>query len=309
MAARKKLTVAEKLRDGEKVIYELAGASFHEEAGALSCTLNGVTVAHYSFEGDDRLSCELLFTPALEDLLRGLARHYSAGSHEGFLRFVLGKDPRPALDAKRGMAIGLANRDVKQLGAKAVTGAKERLSRFLGGLPAAAGSSGKPTDEPALRSLSSLGGPSVVIGQELAARWAPKTGEKVLEACGDGATVVAAPGVGSILVLGTPDRVIVFGSGKEFFLVRVVSFDADDDGVLKRHLEHIDGKGFKKVLPKLVVEGPMVLFDSALSGKKALAKKDQHLEVLLEPGGYEVAQKTDTPDETTELLVVRLKAS
>jgi hypothetical protein len=46
-----------------------------------------------------------------------------------------------------------------------------------------------------------------------------------------------------------------------------------------------------------------------MSGKHAMAKKDQHLEILLDLGSYEVAQKTETPDETTELLVVRLKAS
>lgn len=35
MAATKKLSVAEKLLAGEKVIHELAGAAFEEEAGAL----------------------------------------------------------------------------------------------------------------------------------------------------------------------------------------------------------------------------------------------------------------------------------
>jgi hypothetical protein len=39
MAARRKLSVGEKLRDGQKVISELAGATFNKEAGLLSCTL------------------------------------------------------------------------------------------------------------------------------------------------------------------------------------------------------------------------------------------------------------------------------
>jgi hypothetical protein len=155
--------------------------------------------------------------------------------------------------------------------------------------------------------VQSGGGPYLVLPAGAASAWRGAADRAAYEAVSRGPdegrlTRIAGQ---DALTLGTPDPLYYAPLADGGVLVRVVSFDADDDEVLAGFLEQLPREGWQPFPGKLQVrDGALLAFDSAIAGDEAVADA---LRLELTPASYAVSGVTFTPDDGTELLLTRLQ--
>ncbi len=288
-----KPTYAEQIYKNQHGMIEMLGGTWKDEGGVLTGIWNGLTVTRMQVVDAKNVRCELLLTASAAAAIGpDRARFYGGASEAAFVSIVTGRDPRLALQANFGTASGAAVRDIKDGGRAAAKGAAERVAALLGGASPAV---------PRRKSLVSDGASYVVVRKSALKTWKALTAK---ETRGPDAAFLLTRGKTHALVLGTPDLLYAFPTKDGALLVRVVSFDADDDEVLARHVAAIRKSGFHEIEGTLETDGALAVLSAADAGKDA-----ETLSIDLPAGEYAVSHATVMPDDTTELLVVRLARS
>lgn len=104
-----------------------------------------------------------------------------------------------------------------------------------------------------------------------------------------------------VVVLGLPDPLYVVQTAEGVILATAVSCE-DDRGIEPLVAGAKDEDWI--AIGEFTVTGPVVVFDSALSGADATV---DGIEIDLEPGAYSVESQLFTPNPDTELQLVRLR--
>lgn len=157
-----------------------------------------------------------------------------------------------------------------------------------------------------LGSITSAGGPYIALSESGLAKYPgfedEALNEAVFRAARDEGSVADLP-FGRALLLGTPDPLYWFPDGAGGHLVRVSSFDADDDALLAQMISELDDADWDDIEGTLEVKGPWWVFDSALAGSEA---KTAGLLLALTNGSYKVSSRTVMGDDH-EFAIVRLR--
>ena len=154
--------------------------------------------------------------------------------------------------------------------------------------------------------VSSLGGPYIVLPETIVNAW-PGAAEAAAyeEICrGPDKGRVARIAERDAVILGTPDPLYFLPKANGGVLVRVVSFDADDDDALAEILQEFPEESWEQLGVLQVVDNPYLAFDSAMGGGDAASDA---LSIDLSRGSYAVTSTTFMPDDETELLLTRLQ--
>jgi hypothetical protein len=308
--AIKRPSPAEKQLEQNRVVYvEVAGATMESVGEGERVFRHGDCVsARVTVENDNQVFVEIPFTPGLVETLAQKQKYLRRGKSAGTLGMLESKDPRPGLESNFSKAKLVVNNELKALGARALEGAEARVTLFFGD---AGFGSGPPaaTDLQASKGLAGLlssGGPYLVLPEARCKSWKASEAQSLLSG-GDGGALVETK-AGQALTIGSPDRLLLWQrSESEAWLVSVVSLDSDDEPALAEQLKTLKLSGAKKLKTLLPIEGPLVVFDSALKGADLSRAGSERLVFTLAPGKYEVSNKTERPDAGTELLIVRLK--
>ncbi len=255
------------------------GVEMREADDTWDFALRGTHYATLRLVGQDLEYC--FRAPSdLSGFARVIGYYAKVVDRPGWLRITLpaARDPRPGLEAGLGGMLGAALRDV-------------RTAAGPGPLP----------------SIVSAGGPYIGIPVMALGQWegasAAATYEKTIKGCPDSARVTKIAGRDALL-LGTPDALYLWPIEGGVVLARAVSFDADDDTVLRAHLAAVPAGAWASLPGTMKIANEMWFFDAA-SATRDLLKRDV-LEVRLEPGKYKLDAATYRPDGGTELLLVRL---
>ncbi len=157
------------------------------------------------------------------------------------------------------------------------------------------------------KSLLSEGGPYVVLPKSAVKRWgedAEGTDADAATRAGDTAAVIKVA-AGSALILGTPDRLYFHKLAGGGMFVRVVSFDADDDRILAKHVKSVTEKVWSSLDVELAVTEPLWAFEATSDG--VAIGTGNSLQCDVPRGTYALDTATYKPDAGTELLLVRLR--
>lgn len=278
----------------------ICSTSAREEGGRRIFSEGGAEVAVMELVGE-RLIVDFL-PPADTSAFAKVLRHYGkAPGRPGWLRFErpATRDPGPGLEADFGSLLGAA--------------ASQRRNAVAARPSRPTAAARPPVSAPRKRprakrhTILSAGGAYLGVAKSKVDFWPGADDTEAYSALahgGDGASLTTFGKKVPTLVLGTPDRLAWVPNAEGGVLVSVVSFDADDDGVLDGHLGAIPSDGWVAVKGTLPVDGPIWVFDAAIPGG-ALARSDT-LELELEKGRLKIEERTWHPDEGTELFLVRL---
>ena len=154
------------------------------------------------------------------------------------------------------------------------------------------------------RSINSAGGPYVCLPVSKLPEWLGTEGNHYAKAQGgsDAGRMIEFPW-GPVLVLGTPDTLYWWPTATGGLLIRVVSFDADDEDILRTHVTYPPDEGWEPIAPEMRVTEPLWVFDAALSG--ASVGRINSLQLPLAAATYRVESRSWQPDDETELILVR----
>lgn len=260
---------------------------------------SGLPLAAYWIEGE-----EIVFRfprPDDDSKREGVERYYRVlSTPKGWLEYrrPLSRDPKPNLVAKLADVKGTSFFEISKGGRVLAPVSVEEIRT-----PHEGASS---THVDAIASITSAGGPYIALPESLLTKYPgfedDALNETVFRAAREEGSVADLP-FGRALLLGTPDTLYWFPDANGGHLVRVSSFDADDDELLAKKISELGDAEWNAIEGTLDVKGPWWVFDSALPGSEA---KTAGLGLALTKGTYEVSSRTVTGDDH-EFAIVRLR--
>ncbi|MGB4775743.1 MAG: Imm21 family immunity protein [Daejeonella sp.] len=281
------------------------GVTVTEEGDWLKFSLQGICYALLMIT-DHELVLRFRKANKLDDLEKKLI-YYKETSVKGWLewRTPISRDPRPSLEAGLGNMTGQIKYEICQGEHVEIT--PEDLEKIKSPVQEKADQSATELAFNQIsRSVSSFGGPYIVIPATVADKWLGSDNIDAYElVCKGPETGHITPVAGQhALILGTPDNLHFMPlSNSSGLFIRVISSDANNDQELQDLLKVLPKKGWELVKDKFEIKGPLLAFDSALPGEDVL---NDALSVNLTPGSYQVSTTTFHTDNETEFLLTRL---